>query len=210
MQQGILGKLEKRTFLSLHELNEAIKKELATWKDKPFQKLASSRRRLFDEIERPALKGLPREHFEFAEWCKAKVHIDYHIQVEKHFYSIPYQLVGKEVEVRLTRNTIEIFSQGERVASHYRNPITGRFTTLKEHMPMHHRRLHRAKHRALPKRGREDWSLDSSVCRRSISPTTWLQDVPRCASPGKEVWSIQARVRLPESGSGRWVRLQNT
>ncbi len=139
VQQGILAKLEKRTFLSLHELNSAIKEQLAVWNDKPFQKLAGSRRQLFEQVDRPALKALPPERFEIAEWRKAKVHIDYHIQVDKHFYSVPHALVGREVDVRLTRNTLEVFCRGERVASHLRSPQPGRFSTLEEHMPMHHR-----------------------------------------------------------------------
>lgn len=136
---GVLGRLEKRTFLSLHELNQAIKQELVAWNQKPFQKLAGTRQQLFEEIEAPALKELPRERFEFAQWRKAKVHIDYHIQVDKHFYSVPYKHVGKEVDVRLTRNAIEIFLQGTRVASHPRSIATGRFSTLEEHMPIHQR-----------------------------------------------------------------------
>lgn len=139
VQQGILGKLEKRTFLSLDELNSAIRKELHAWNDKPFQKLSGCRRELFNEIEVPALKRLPQERFEFAEWRKSKVHIDYHIQVEKHFYSVSHALVKKEVDVRIARNTIEVFFRGERVASHARSGQPGRFSTNKEHMPMHHR-----------------------------------------------------------------------
>jgi transposase len=137
--QGVLGKLERRTFFSLHELNCAIKEELAVWNQKPFQKLAGTRRQLFEEIEIPALKELPRQRFQFAQWRKSKVHIDYHIQVEKHFYSVPHALVSKEVDVRLTKGTIEIFFQGNRVASHARSIASGRFSTLEEHMPMHHR-----------------------------------------------------------------------
>lgn len=139
VQQGILAKLEKRTFFSLHELNEAIAAHLAFWNDKPFQKLAGTRRKLFEEIDKPALKELPPNRYEFAEWRKAKVHIDYHIQVDKHFYSVPHTLVGREVDVRLTRSMVEVFYRGERTASHQRSQLPGRFSTLEEHMPMHHR-----------------------------------------------------------------------
>lgn len=137
--QGVLGKLEKRTFLSLNELNQAIKQELTAWNEKPFQKIAGSRKQLLEEIERPALKALPADRFEFAEWRKAKVHIDYHIQVDRHFYSVPYTHVSKEVDVRLTASTVEVFLNGERIASHARSIATGRFSTLEEHMPMHQR-----------------------------------------------------------------------
>lgn len=136
---GVLAKLETSTFFSLNELNQAIRQELAQWNQKPFQKLAGTRRQLFEEIDKPALKELPRQHFEFAQWRKAKVHIDYHIQLEKHFYSVPYALVGKEVDVRITKNTIEIFFKGTRISSHLRSTLGGRFSTLEEHMPMHHR-----------------------------------------------------------------------
>lgn len=136
---GILGKLEKRTFFGLNELNQAIKQELQTWNQKPFQKLAGTRLQLFEQVEKSALKKLPTQRFEFAQWRKSKVHIDYHIQVDRHFYSVPYTLVGKEVDVRMTKNTIEIFFQGTRVASHQRSIFSGRFSTLEEHMPIHHR-----------------------------------------------------------------------
>lgn len=136
---GILGKIEKRKFLSLNELNQAIQQELFAWNEKPFQKLAGSRKQLLEEIERPALKGLPSNRFEFAQWRKAKVHIDYHIQVDRHFYSVPYTYVSKDVDVRLTRSTVEVFFNGERIASHSRNIATGRFSTVEEHMPKHQR-----------------------------------------------------------------------
>ena len=136
---GIFGKLEKRTFLGLDDLNQSINKELSGWNEKPFQKLAGSRKQLFDEIDRPALKQLPLDRFEFAQWRKAKVHIDYHVQVDKHFYSVPHSLISKEVDVRLTKSTVEIFLSGDRIASHQRSISPGRFTTLEEHMPMHQR-----------------------------------------------------------------------
>ena len=85
------------------------------------------------------LQPLPAEPYVYAEWKKARVHIDYHVAVEGHYYSVPYALIKKEVDVRITRNTIECFHRGNRVASHQRSHHKGRHTTVTAHMPESHR-----------------------------------------------------------------------
>ncbi len=105
----------------------------------PFQKLEGSRASLFAELDKPALKPLPQTRYELAEWKRATVHIDYHVEVDKHRYSVPYQLVSKKVDVRSTQSTVEVFFNGKRVASHKRSAHKGRFTTQQEHMPKSHR-----------------------------------------------------------------------
>lgn len=139
VQRWILARLRKQTFFSLGELNEAIRELLTRLNDRSFRKLPGSRRTLFETLERPRLRPLPSDRYEYAEWSKARVGIDYHVEVERHHYSVPYQLVGEKLEVRVTARTIECFSKGKRVASHARSWEKGGHTTLVEHMPRAHR-----------------------------------------------------------------------
>ena len=138
-ERWIVAALRNHTFFSLEELNKALLEKLNEFNTRPFQKMNTTRRELFEKIDRPALKPLPREPYEYAEWKKARVNIDYHIEIDGHYYSVPYQLVKEQVEVRLTSTTVEILCKNCRVASHTRNGTRGRHTTLKEHMPKAHR-----------------------------------------------------------------------
>jgi len=147
VERPMLAPLRDRTFFSLAELNVTIRELLADLNERPFQKLDGSRRSLFEELDRPALRTLPEKRYEFAEWRKARVNVDYHIEVNHNYYSVPYTLVRKEVEVRSTLGTVEVFFRGRRVASHIRAHGRGRFVTLEEHMPEAHRR-----HRERPSR----------------------------------------------------------
>jgi transposase len=106
---------------------------------RPFKKLPGSRRTLFESLDRPALRPLPTEPYVYAEWKRARVHIDYHIEVDEHYYSVPYALVKQVLDVRVTAHTVECFHKGSRVASHPRSSQKGRHTTLPEHMPEAHR-----------------------------------------------------------------------
>ncbi|MEJ2292752.1 MAG: IS21 family transposase [Deinococcales bacterium] len=139
VERWILACLRHRTFFSLIELNVAIAQLLVKLNNKPFQKLPGSRRSLFEQLDRPALRPLPTTRFEFAEWKRATVYIDYHVEVDRHYYSVPYQLYKRKVDVRFTRTTIEIFYKGNRVASHRRSFQPGGHTTITEHMPPSHR-----------------------------------------------------------------------
>ena len=98
------------------------------------------RREFFESIDRPALLPLPAEPYQYAEWRRARVAPDYHIEVRRHFYSVPSRLIRQVVEVRSTEQTIEVFHRGVRVASHARSPVQHRHTTIPEHMPSAHRR----------------------------------------------------------------------
>lgn len=138
-QRWILACLRNREFFSLGELNAAIRKLLERLNDRPFQKLEGSRRSMFEALDQPALLPLPRSRYEYAEWSKARVGADYHVPVDGHFYSVPYQLVGKELDVRLTAEAVECMHGGERVACHVRSHEKGKATTLVEHMPRQHR-----------------------------------------------------------------------
>jgi transposase len=140
VERWILAKLRKHTFFSLDELNREIKRLLRELNDKPFQKLPGSRKSRFEEIDKPALKPLPAVPYELAYWKKAMVHIDYHVEVERHYYSVPYSLVKKKLDVRYTASTVECFYRNKRVASHLRDVRSGRHTTIKEHMPVSHQK----------------------------------------------------------------------
>ncbi|MCP5346311.1 MAG: IS21 family transposase [Pseudomonadales bacterium] len=139
VERWILASLRHRQFFSLAELNAAISDLLGKLNARSFRKLPGCRREHFEQLDRPALRPLPAEPYVYAEWKKARVHIDYHVAIDGHYYSVPCALVKKEVEVRLTRHTVECFYRGNRVASHRRSDQKGRHTTLTAHMPESHR-----------------------------------------------------------------------
>jgi transposase len=138
VERWILAALRNRTFFSLRDLNEAIAQLLEKLNARPFKKLEGSRRSWFEKIERPALRALPETPYALAEWKKARVNIDYHIELEGHYYSVPYGLVHEEVDARYTRTCVEIFFRGKRIASHLRDQRRGRHSTQREHMPKSH------------------------------------------------------------------------
>lgn len=138
VERWILARLRHQSFFSLTELNAAIRELLEVLNRRPFKKLPGCRRQLFEQLDRPAMKRLPAARYTYAEWKRARVHIDYHVEVEGHYYSVPYPLVKQELEVRLSAHTVECFYQGKRVASHRRSYHKGRHTTLPEHMPKAH------------------------------------------------------------------------
>lgn len=138
VERRILAALRDRKFFSLGELNAAIRQLLEEVNRQPFQKMAGSRLELFEQLDRPALLPLPSQPYESAAWRKAKVNIDYHVQIDWHLYSVPYQLVHREVEVRLTDKTVELFLAGQRVAAHPRSHVKGGFSTDNAHRPKAH------------------------------------------------------------------------
>lgn len=140
VERWILARLRHHTFFSLAELNREICRLLQVLNTKSFKKLPGSRQSRFDELEKPALRSLPATPYELAHWKKATVHLDYHVEVEGHYYSVPYTLVKKQVDIRFTASTVECFHRGQRVASHLRDHGRGRHTTLREHMPAKHRK----------------------------------------------------------------------
>jgi transposase len=139
VERWILARLRHRRFFSLAELNQAIRELLVWLNERPFRKHPGSRRSQFESLERPALRPLPGQRFTYAEWKKARVHIDYHLEVEGHYYSVPYQLVSQQLDVRVSAETVECFAKGKRVASHLRSFRRGGHTTQNEHMPRPHR-----------------------------------------------------------------------
>lgn len=138
VERWIIARLRHHTFFSLGALNQAIQTLLVDLNNRPFQKLPGTRHSQFEVLDKPALKPLPETAYEYAEWKKAKPGIDYHVEVEKHFYSVPHQWVGRVLDVRITALMVEIFHKGQRIASHPR-ARKGGFSTLDEHMPKSHR-----------------------------------------------------------------------
>ena len=137
-ERWIVAHLRRQTFFTLAALNAAIGQALATLNLRPVQKLPGSRPSRFLTLDQPALRPLPPTPYEYAEWKKARVHIDYHVEVDPHYYSVPYALVRQLVDVRLTAHCVECFYKGQRVRSHRRSSLKGQHTTVTAHMPTAH------------------------------------------------------------------------
>jgi transposase len=140
IERWLLGRLRYRRFYSLAELNATIGEMLRQLnEERLIRRLGVTRRALLEELDRPHLKELPGEPYSFAEW-RPRVGLDYHVEIEAHFYSVPYRFARREVEVRLTPRTVEVFLKGERIAAHLRSSGNHRHTTVSDHMPSSHRR----------------------------------------------------------------------
>jgi len=139
VERWIMAALRNRTFFSLAEANAAIAELLIKLNNHPFQKLPGCRRSQFETLDKPALKALPTTAYEYAEWKLVRVGIDYHVEVDKHYYSVPYQLAKVQLDTRMTSQIVECFHKGKRVASHVRSHEQGRATTISSHMPRAHR-----------------------------------------------------------------------
>ena len=140
-ERWIMARLRNERFTSIGEANAAIRRLVEWINVRPFKKIEGSRQSLFEELDQPALRPLPATRYEFALWHKAKVNIDYHIEIraDRHFYSVPYRLVHESVDVRVSASVVEVFFRHRRVASHVRSYSPG-FTTDPAHMPESHRR----------------------------------------------------------------------
>ena len=142
VERWILARLRHHKFFSLTELNQAIAELLEVLNDKPFKKLPGSRRSSYEELDKPALKSLPKIKYEYKVIKKVQVSLDYHVEVAQHYYSVPHRYIGKIVEYQLAQNNVAIFYQGQRIAYHIRSNEIGKSTTLTEHMPHAHLQHH--------------------------------------------------------------------
>jgi transposase len=138
VERWILARLRHHTFFSLLELHTAIADLLVTLNQRPFKKLPGSRQSVFEALDRPARQPLPAQPYAYAEWTLGRVNIDYHVEVEGHYYSGPYALVKQQLEVRLSAQVVAICPKGKRVASHQRAPLKGRPSTVAVHRPKAH------------------------------------------------------------------------
>lgn len=139
VERWILASLRHHMFFSLAELNQAVQQLLVKLNQRSFKKLPGSRIDHFQNLEQPALKPLPATPYVYAEWKVVRVHIDYHVDIEGHYYSVPYQWVKQQLDARITAQTVELFHQGQRLASHPRSWLKGRHTTVNAHRPESHR-----------------------------------------------------------------------
>ena len=139
VERWIVARLRHRQFFSVAELDAAVTELLPALNNRPFKKLAGCRKEAFEKLDAPYLRTLPATRFVMADWKLASVNIDYHVEHDGHYYSVPHALVHQRVELRITRSTIEVLAKGRRVASHPRHPRKGGYSTIAEHMPAAHR-----------------------------------------------------------------------
>ena len=139
VSRKILARIRDRQFFSLQELNQTLWELLNQYNARKLQGLNESRRSLFEKVERDALRPFSSQRYEIAEWKKAKANIDYHIALDNNFYSVPYKFRGKELTVRYTPSSVEIFYENKRIAVHHRLSEKRKSSTSKEHMPVRHR-----------------------------------------------------------------------
>jgi len=177
VEREVLARLRDQTFFSLSELNHALGALLEKVNRRPFQKLEYCRLDLFTELDKPALKPLPATRYEQADFLQPTVNIDYHIEVRGHYYSVPFELKGQKVEVRLTVQIVEALHKGKRIASHQRDDRKGRYTTDRAHMPKAHRE-------------HLDWSPSRIIC--------WAAKIgPHCAAAAQRIIEVREH---PEQG----------
>jgi len=141
VERWVLAPLRNQLLIGLEKARTAVLEQLDKLNERPFQKMAGSRSSVFEELDKPALQPLPAKRWVKAEWKKLKVHIDYHVDVDRYYFSVPYQYIGKTMDVKVTPSMVEIFYNGRPVASHARS--SKRYTTLPEHMPSSHREYRR-------------------------------------------------------------------
>jgi len=177
VERWILARLRNQTFFSLSTLNNKIAQLLEELNNRPMKHLEKSRKQLFEELDQPALRPLPDQPYEYATWKMARVNIDYHIEFEKHFYSVPYELIHEEVRIRASERMIEVFhkSKPDRVAIHPRSHVAGRYSTQKAHMPLKHQKA-------------GDWTPERLL--------QWAEDIG--PQTRQMIWAILRSRRHPE------------
>ena len=212
MQRWIIARLRKRRFFSLAEANAAIREVLDRLNGKVTRHLGASRRALFWRLDKPALKPLPSAPYAYAEWFERRVGLDYHVEVEKHYYSVPHQLLNKTLWVRVSARTVEIFHDGQRVASHVRTSGNARHTTVASHMPASHRRYAELTPAELRRRaeaiGPETEALVDLILRTQAASRAGFPGLHRDRPNSRAPWPRRARGRLPARPRDRRAVLQ--
>lgn len=170
-QRWILARLRDETFFSIEALNARIRELLEELNARPMKSLGGvSRRELFERVDQPALMPLPSDGFEPAEWRKARVHEDYHVDVQRHWYSVPFELIGQEVEIRLTATMVEVYRHGRRVASHRRDDTPYQSTTDPRHRPPNHQAVFEGTRDRLMQWAREVGESTTELMQRLLDP----------------------------------------
>lgn len=152
-------------FFSVAEVNAAIEPLLAALNDARFQKRDDSRRIVFQRTEQALLRALPTRAYQYGRWSKAKVHLDYHVEHERRYYSVPHVLVGKTVDLRASEVALEVYYRGERVAAHLRGMHKGQFTTDAAHRPQAHRQAIELNHERLLRQAEAIGEATAAVIR---------------------------------------------
>jgi len=181
IERWILAPLRHGTFFSLGELNAALKVELERYNDRALSRDVGTRRSRFLELDRPALRALPIRPYQHAAWKKAKVHLDYHVELERRYYSVPYRLIGKTVDLRLTRHLVEVFYRGQSVATHRRQDSQRRFITDPGHRPERHRAVIELNHERLLERAEAVGPATATVLREQVHRRTHPDEALRAS-----------------------------
>src|SRR5271168_143468 len=208
VERWLLGRLRRRTFTSLADVDAAIGELMTQLNDKQsLRRLGVTRHQLLEEVDRPALKALPSEPYEYSEWRVRRVGVDYHVDIDAHYYSVPYRFARAEVEARLTVRGVEIFHKGERIAVHIRASGNRKHTTVPEHMPSSHRRYAGW----TIERIREDASkigpATAALCEQILEsrPHPRRAIAPVSASSGSSAPLARRASRAPPNGPSRSV-----
>ena len=188
--------LRHRTFFTLADLNDAIATRIDAINARPMKVLGVNRRTLFEQVDRPALRPLPRTRYELAEWRVCRVNIDYHAEADHNFYSVPYQLVHERVDARVTAATVEVFFKGRRVAAHARLAnIDGDRLVYLVDSPVWHARLRLAASELVDVAR----SLGLDVTRLVVRTTRQLPGAQAQAGPAAVPMSATARESLRDA-----------
>lgn len=169
VERWIMAPLRHQSFFSLADLNQALRVQLEQYNDQSLSREAGTRRTRFIELDQPALRPLPLRPYEYATWKKAKVFLDYHIELERRYYSVPYRLIGKSVDLRITRHVIEVYYRGQSVARHLRASGTRRFITEATHRPERHRAVIELNHERLLERAEAVGPATAQLLREQVS-----------------------------------------
>lgn len=152
VERWVMAPLRDCTYFSLADLNAALREGLVRYNDRPLSREAGTRHSRFLELDQPALRPLPLRPYQYASWKRAKVFLDYHVEFERKYYSVPYRLIGKSVDLRITAHTIEVYYRGQAVARHLRGSGPRRFITEPSHRPERHRAVIELSHERLQDR----------------------------------------------------------
>ena len=154
---------------SLGDLNVALQEQLERYNDRELSREVGTRRSRFHDLEQPALRPLPPNRYEYATWKRAKVFLDYHIEHERRYYSVPYRLIGKSVDLRITAHTIEVYYRGQAVARHARGSGSRRFITEAGHRPDRHSAVIELSHERLLERAEAIGPTTATVLREQTA-----------------------------------------
>lgn len=138
VERWIIAALRNETFFSIHQINLRIRELLEKLNAKTMRSYGMSREELFQKYEKAELKPLPEQPYEFGHWKVARVNLDYHIEIARHYYSVPCELVHQEIDVRITEKSVEIYHKFKRIVTHCLSEEPFRYTTVREHMPKSH------------------------------------------------------------------------